>query len=174
LLFTGTYLRQECHCSSGTHEDERAYFHEAYPYLTAIVCASAEFSTVDHLKARDPNRAGDGFDVGNSSGGNLGPISRLLNDAIKKRIDACRKENGLKETDTVPDDAVTASGSGLDPHIGLQDAQLQAAQVVKARSLALEKVRASIRRNTGGPELKMPGEPVVNVLLLNRTLDSLR
>ena len=74
-----------------------------------------------------PSAAGNGYDAANSSGSNLGPTSQKLNDAIKDRIAAYRTENGLKETDPVPADAVTASGSGLDPHISLRNAELQAA-----------------------------------------------
>src|SRR5436190_1687096 len=82
-----------------------------------------------------PSAAGNGYDAANSGGSNLGPTSQKLNDAIKERIKAYRKENGLKESDAVPADAVTASGSGLDPHIDLRNAELQTARVTKARNL---------------------------------------
>src|SRR5215831_15923910 len=72
-----------------------------------------------------PSAAGNGYDAANSSGSNLGPTSEKLKDAIKDRIADYRKENGLAETDVVPADAVTASGSGLDPEISLQNAELQ-------------------------------------------------
>src|ERR1051325_11345294 len=74
-----------------------------------------------------PSAAGNGYDAANSSGSNLGPTSQKLNDAIKDRIETFRKENGLKEGEPVPADAVTASGSGLDPHISLRNAEVQAA-----------------------------------------------
>ena len=96
-----------------------------------------------------PSAAGmNGYDAISSGGSNLGPTSQKLHDAIKDRIAAYRAENGLKETDAVPADAVTASGSGLDPHISPRNAELQAARVVKARGLSIERVRGLIRANS--------------------------
>ena len=120
-----------------------------------------------------PSAAGNGYDAANSSGSNLGPTSQKLNDAIKERIEAYRKENGLKETDAVPGDAVTASGSGLDPHISLRNAELQTARVAKARNLGGDKVRALIQQNTDSTDFGFLGEPGVNVLKLNLALDGL-
>ena len=118
-----------------------------------------------------PSAAGNGYDAANSSGSNLGPTSQKLNDAIKDRVAAYRTENGLGGTEPVPGDAVTASGSGLDPHISLRNAELQAARVAKARGLELEKVRSLIRQNTDSADLGLLGEPGVNVLQLNLALD---
>ena len=120
-----------------------------------------------------PSAAGNGYDAASSSGSNLGPTSQKLNDAIKDRIAAYRAENGLKETDPVPADAVTASGSGLDPHISLQNAELQIPRVAKARGMTEEKVRELIRQNTDGRDLGVLGDPGVNVLELNLALDAL-
>ena len=121
-----------------------------------------------------PSAAGNGYDAANSGGSNLGPTSQKLNDAIKDRIAAYRKENGLPESEPVPADAVTASGSGLDPHISLRNAELQLARVAKARHLDEAKVRELIARNTGQPDLGILGEPGVNVLKLNLALDERR
>jgi potassium-transporting ATPase KdpC subunit len=120
-----------------------------------------------------PSAAGNGYDAASSGGSNLGPTSQKLNDAIKGRIDAYRKENGLNENESVPADAVTASGSGLDPHISLHNAQLQIARVAKARGLSEDKVRELVQQNTDGRDFGVLGEPGVNVLQSNLALDSL-
>jgi potassium-transporting ATPase KdpC subunit len=120
-----------------------------------------------------PSAAGNGYDAASSGGSNLGPTSQKLNDAIKGRIDAYRKENGLNENESVPADAVTASGSGLDPHISLHNAQLQIARVAKARSVSEDKVRELVQQNTDGHDVGVLGEPGVNVLQSNLALDSL-
>lgn len=120
-----------------------------------------------------PSAAGaNGYDGASSSGSNLGPTSQKLNDTIKDRIDAYRKENGLKETDSVPADAVSASGSGLDPHISVRNAELQAARVAKARSITVERILELVRANTDSAGLGILGESGVNVLTLNIALDA--
>jgi K+-transporting ATPase ATPase C chain len=120
-----------------------------------------------------PSAAGNGYDAANSGGSNLGPTSQKLNDAIKDRIDAYRKENGLNAEQPVPADAVTASGSGLDPDISLQNAELQIARVAKARNLSEDKLRELIQQNTDDRNLGILGDPGVNVLQLNLALDQL-
>ena len=120
-----------------------------------------------------PSAAGNGYDAANSSGSNFGPTSQKLYDAIKDRVSTYRKENGLKDTDSVPADAVTASGSGLDPHISVRNAELQAPRVARERGCGLDAVRGMIRRHTERPDLGMLGEARVNVLLLNLALDAL-
>jgi K+-transporting ATPase ATPase C chain len=121
-----------------------------------------------------PSAAGNGYDAASSGGSNLGPTSQKLNDAIKERITAYRAENGLSESASVPADAVTASGSGLDPHISLRNAELQTARVAKARGFSEEKVREFVRQSTDPRDLGVFGDPGVNVLELNRALDQLR
>jgi K+-transporting ATPase ATPase C chain len=119
-----------------------------------------------------PSSAGNGYDAANSGGSNLGPTSQKLYDSIKERVAAYRAENGLSETDAVPADAVTASGSGLDPHITLQNAELQSARVAKVRGLNTEQIRELIKQNTDPADLGVLGDPGVNVLELNLALDS--
>jgi K+-transporting ATPase ATPase C chain len=130
--------------------------------------------TADKYFHPRPSAAGNGYDAANSSGSNLGPTSQKLNDAIKERIDAYRKENGLKETDPVPADAVTASGSGLDPHISVRNAELQTPRVVKARGLSEQQVSELVNKSTDEPDMGFLGDSGVNVLLLNRALDELQ
>jgi K+-transporting ATPase ATPase C chain len=119
-----------------------------------------------------PSAAGNGYDAASSGGSNLGPTSQKLNDAIKDRVDGYRKENGLNADEFVPADAVTASGSGLDPHISLRNAELQTPRVAKARAISEEKLRELIRQNTDARDFGLLGDPGVNVLSLNRALDS--
>lgn len=121
-----------------------------------------------------PSAAGNGYDAAHSGGSNLGPTSQKLNDAIRERIAAYRKENGLNHTDPVPADAVTASGSGLDPHISVRNAQLQLPRVAQARGLTEAAVWALVARHIDGPDLGFLGEAGVNVLMLNLALDSIQ
>lgn len=130
--------------------------------------------TADHYFDPRPSAAGNGYDAANSSGSNLGPTSQKLHDAIKERIAAYRARNGLTADATVPADAVTASGSGLDPHISTKNAELQASRVAKARNLGIEKVQELITANTDKPGFGILGEAGVNVLKLNLALDALK
>jgi len=132
----------------------------------------AQGFTADKYFHPRPSAAGNGYDAASSGGSNLGPTSQKLNDAIKDRIGAYRKENGLSENDSIPADAVTASGSGLDPHISLRNAELQTSRVAKARGLSEEKIRELVQQNTDGRNLGVLGDPGVNVLELNLALDS--
>jgi K+-transporting ATPase ATPase C chain len=119
-----------------------------------------------------PSAAGNGYDASNSGGSNYGSTSQKLADALKERIAAYRAENGLRESDPVPADAVTASGSGLDPHISVRNAELQSGRVAQARKLDIARVRELISQNTDTPSLGILGEPGVNVLKLNLALDN--
>ena len=121
-----------------------------------------------------PSAAGaNGYDATSSSGSNLGPTSQKLADQIKERVATYRTTNGLSGDQAVPADAVTTSGSGLDPHISLANAELQAGRIAKARRLPLEKVLELIRTHTDAPDLGILGEAGVHVLKLNLALDEL-
>jgi K+-transporting ATPase ATPase C chain len=114
-----------------------------------------------------PSAAGDGYDAANSSGSNLGPTSQKLITAVKERVAAYRAENNLAPGVLIPADAVTASASGLDPHISVKNALLQAGRVAKARGVGEEALRKKIVFHTEGRDLGILGEPRVNVLILN-------
>ena len=121
-----------------------------------------------------PSAAGaNGYDAASSSGSNLGPTSQKLADQLKERIAAYRLTNGLTENQMVPADAVTASASGLDPHISEANAAMQANRVAKARSLSVEKVREFIAANTDKADFGLLGVDGVNVLKLNLALDAI-
>ena len=121
-----------------------------------------------------PSAAGRGYDAASSGGTNLGPTSkRLLND-VTRRVAEYRAENGLAAEAPVPADAVTSSASGLDPHIGVVNATLQADRVAKARGLPREEVLLKIAVHTETRSLMILGEPRVNVLTLNLDLDGER
>jgi len=121
-----------------------------------------------------PSAAGNGYDATSSGGSNLGPTSSNLVTTIAQRIADYRTGNGLATNAPVPADAVTASGSGLDPHISLANAVLQIPRVAKARNVSVEKVLEIVRANTDPASLGLLGEPGVNVLELNLALDSLK
>ena len=118
-----------------------------------------------------PSYAGTGYDSTSSSGSNLGPLSKTLVDTIRQRVIKYRTENNLEPTILVPADAVTASGSGLDPHISPENARMQTQRVAHARGMSEEAVRRKIEAHTQGRDMAIFGEPRVNVLMLNLDLD---
>jgi K+-transporting ATPase ATPase C chain len=115
-----------------------------------------------------------GYDPTLSSGSNLGPTNPDLLKEVAKRVKAYRKLNGLAPDAKVPVDAVTASGSGLDPDISVANARLQAKRVASARGLAAERVMRLVNTHTSGRTFGVLGEKSVNVLELNLALDELR
>ena len=121
-----------------------------------------------------PSAAGSGYDPTASAGTNLGPTSQKLATAIQQNIAAYRKENNLAADVAVPADAVTASASGLDPDISLDNANLQAPRVAKARKLDVTAVEGLIQQNIDQRSLGFLGEEGVNVLTLNIALDDLQ
>ena len=118
-----------------------------------------------------PSAAGQGYDAASSSGTNLGPTSKKLIEDVKQRVADYRTGNGLPPDARVPADAVTSSASGLDPHISVRNATLQAARVAKARGIGEKEVLAKVGAHTEGRTLGLLGEPRVNVLTLNLSLD---
>ncbi|HET6488874.1 MAG TPA: potassium-transporting ATPase subunit KdpC [Syntrophales bacterium] len=118
-----------------------------------------------------PSAAGSGYDAAGSGGSNLGPLSKKLIDDTAQRVRDYRAENYLAPGVRVPADAVSASGSGLDPHISPENALLQALRVARARGLTEEDVIVRIKARTEGRTLGILGEPRVNVLMLNLDLD---
>ena len=132
-----------------------------------------QFTSEKYFQSR-PSAAGSGYDATSSGGSNLGPTSSNLVATITQRIADYRTQNGLATNAPVPADAVTASGSGLDPHISVRNAELQAPRVAKAKSLPLERVLKLIQASTDRADIGFLGEPGVNVLALNLALDQLK
>jgi len=110
------------------------------------------------------------YNAASSSGSNLGPINPALTDAIKDRVKAL-KDADPTNSQTVPTELVTASGSGLDPHISPAAADYQVPRVARLRHLDEAKVRELVKQYTTQPTFGVIGEPVVNVLELNLALD---
>jgi K+-transporting ATPase ATPase C chain len=125
------------------------------------------FTKAPYLHPR-PSAAGNGYDPTSSSGSNLGPLDKKLIDQVKSNAAAIRKDDGPGD---IPADAVTNSGSGLDPDISPAYAHLQAARIARARGRTQSEVLAVIDANTKGPLLGFIGQPGVNVLEVNRALD---
>jgi K+-transporting ATPase ATPase C chain len=110
------------------------------------------------------------YNAAASSGSNQGPLNPALADAVKTRVDALKAADPA-QTKTIPVDLVTASGSGLDPHISPAAAEYQVPRVARVRGLPEDKVRALVTQHTQGRQMGILGEPRVNVLELNLALD---
>jgi len=126
------------------------------------------FAKPEYLHPR-PSAAGNGYDPMNSSGSNLGPMDPALAKRVKGDADQIRKDDGPGD---IPADAVTTSGSGLDPDVSPENAQLQSARIAKARGMTQSEALALINAHIDGPLFGFIGQPHVNVLAVNRALDA--
>jgi K+-transporting ATPase ATPase C chain len=131
------------------------------------------FSDPKYLWGRPSATGPMPYNASNSSGSNQGPLNPALSDAVKARIEALRAADP-GNTAPVPVDLVTASASGLDPHVSVAAALFQAARVARSRGLPLQQVQALIEKHIDGRLFGFLGEPRVNVLQLNLALDALR
>ncbi|MBV8549766.1 MAG: K(+)-transporting ATPase subunit C [Acidobacteriaceae bacterium] len=128
------------------------------------------FTRPEYFHPRPSAAGNDGYDPTASSGSNLGPTSQKLFDRLKAAADQFRKDNPDFKG-PIPADALTASGSGLDPEISVANAQAQAARVAKARGISVDAVDKLVASATEARSLGFLGEPRVNVLGLNLALD---
>jgi len=127
------------------------------------------FAKDEYLHPRPSAAGSNGYDPTSSSGSNYGPLSSDLAKRIAGDADALRKSTGHSE---IPDDAITTSGSGLDPDISPAYADLQVDRIAKARGASADAVRKLIDAHVEGPFLGFIGQPHVNVLMTNRALDA--
>jgi K+-transporting ATPase ATPase C chain len=144
---------------------------DGQPVGSALI--GQNFSDPKYLWGRPSATGPMPYNASNSGGSNQGPLNPALADAVKGRIEALRAADPGNRA-AVPVDLVTASGSGLDPHISVAGAQYQAARVAKARHLPLARVSQLIASHTEGRLLGFLGEPRVKVLAFNLALDAIR
>ncbi len=128
------------------------------------------FTRPEYFQPRPSAAGNDGYDATSSGGSNYGPTNQKLIDRVKTSVEKFRKENP-DYTGPIPADLLTASASGLDPHISPESARAQAPRVARARGIAPGEVNRLIAQLTEAPDLGFLGEPRVNVLKLNLALD---
>ena len=138
-------------------------------YIIGSSLIAQSFAKPEYLHPR-PSAAGNGYDPMNSSGSNLGPMDQKLIDRVKGDAAAIRKDIPGA---VIPADALTTSGSGLDPDVSPQNAAMQAPRIAAARHITVSEMAAVIAEHTGQPFLGFIGQPHVNVLAVNRALDGL-
>ena len=129
------------------------------------------FTKPEYFQPRPSAAGNDGYDATSSQGSNYGPTNQKLIDRVKASVEKFHKDNPGYGGGPLPADLVTASGSGLDPHLSPASAAAQAERVANARRVAIGQIRSVIDAHTEGRDFGFLGEPRVNVLLLNLTLD---
>jgi len=127
------------------------------------------FTRPEYLHPRPSAAGADGYDASGSSGSNLGPLNPALAERVKKDAAALRTAS---PNAAIPADAVTTSGSGLDPDVSPANARMQVARIAAARGVAEAEVRRIVERHVNPPALSFLGQPTVNVLETNLALDA--
>lgn len=173
LLVTGIANAAFPHQSQGSLIGRDGKPAEERSHAVGSALLGQPFADVKHFWSRPSATLPYPYNASASGGSNLGPLNPALSDAVTARIKALRDADP-GNTAPVPADLVTASASGLDPHISPAAAEYQVARVAKARGLDTDKVRALVAQATEGRLLGFLGEPRVNVLRLNLALDALR
>ena len=150
------------------HQAEGSLIRDAHGQVIGSSLIGQNFTKPEYLHPR-PSAAGmDGYDASGSSGSNYGP----LNDDLAKRVAASAADLRKESPDSIPADAVTTSGSGLDPDISPNYAKRQATRIANARGVSAADVQAVIAANTTDRWLGIFGQPHVNVLMTNLALDA--
>jgi potassium-transporting ATPase KdpC subunit len=161
-------------CGIGTlffpHHAKGALVRNEHKQIIGSKFIGQNFTSPKYFHPR-PSYAGDGYDAMASGASNLAPTSKALLDIVQERILAYKDENSISPSEQLPVDAVTASGSGLDPHISLKNAMYQAPRIANARNISIDRINDLINKMTIGRFLGLFGEPHVNVLMLNLKLD---
>ncbi len=130
-----------------------------------------KFQGLNYFHPRPSSAGKSGYDASNSSPSNLGPTSEKLITALETAATTYRKINNVPSETPIPVDAATSSGSGLDPHISVENALLQIPRIAKARNISEASLKNLVKKHTEKPTFGFIGEHRVNVLLLNVALD---